>query len=60
MYKDITTSVDAFSKEGYSSNLEGITITNDSIFIVSDNMQQNFSDCDMLGRGKTLLLHIQM
>lgn len=49
----------AYKTQGFSMNLEGITIANDgTVYIVSDNTSGKAS-CELEAREKTILLHLK-
>nr|WP_295931914.1 esterase-like activity of phytase family protein [uncultured Dyadobacter sp.] len=57
-YKNLTNLVNSFENAGFNTNIEGIALTNDSFFVVSDNATSPFAICSESGEGKTLLLRI--
>jgi hypothetical protein len=56
---NLTETSDAYKAQGYSTNLEGITIDNTgNIFIVSDNTSGK-AECDLPAKEKTILLQLK-
>jgi uncharacterized protein YjiK len=53
---DISVDVNKYGTKGFSTNMEGIAINDNSIYLVSDNSQISYANCDSPGQGKTLLI----
>jgi uncharacterized protein YjiK len=60
LFVDISESVNVFHYKGYETNLEGIAIIDNNLYLVSDNKQQQERNCNILGDGKTLLLKMSL
>lgn len=58
LFMDISANVNKNKLEGFNTNMEGIAIDDESIYVVSDNAQEAEANCNALGEGKTLLLKI--
>lgn len=56
LFMDISEDVILCEKDGYDSNLEGITIYKNQLYVVSDNAKTDDRDCERAGSKKTLLL----
>ena len=60
LFIDVSNAVNNFGMQGYNTNMEGITVYNNQIFLISDNMQQTSANCNIPGEGKTLLMSVKL
>jgi hypothetical protein len=57
-FKDMSKIINSYENTGYDTNLEGLVMTTEAIYLVSDNAQTKNSNCAIPGRKKTLLIKI--
>lgn len=60
LFMDISAEINKYGRDGYNTNMEGIALNNDKIYLVSDNAQENSANCNAPGQGKTLLVQIRL
>jgi hypothetical protein len=57
-FKDISQTINSYGKTGYDTNMEGLVMTTEAIYVVSDNAQTKNLNCATPGQKKTLLIKI--
>lgn len=57
---DISNQINNYSQQGYSSNLEGLTVYENSLFLISDNYHGRDNTCDdPVSKIKTLMVELK-